>query len=709
SKDGGKKKAVYDNADYTKSTSKKGDLMKNDLKKNDLKEDDLKDVVLNNLVKADPEKDNLTVYVFKSPEPMSRPTSAHSRMGSSKRGLPEAIHEDVICDICAAMIKGVRYKCQNCDNYDLCQPCLIFAETKHFVGHAFRAIERPIGENTASETSQSSGFNRVQTHSATCDLCRSTICGTRYKCFQCPDYDLCENCLPKAQTHHKNHVFAHVTFPGQINIQMDKTSHPKVICDSCGKHIKGIRYKCSNCTDYDLCGNCEALPEPVHDPEHVFLKLRRPICSQKTPARPLLPIMYKVAWGRSMCHHPLMAGETCTLGSLPAAEAVNAPVASPTPAEAAPVKEAPAIVTPIEEKQAMVIPSVRVIPVKGLEEPQVNPNTIDPSPLSKMFAPSAPAEAQISISGSTISVDVSQVMGPMFNARRVKDINIPDGTVIQAGSQFLKIWVISNLGPNEWPKDTKIQFIGGTPMFSDEHMEFNTAPCFEIPLAPVGDSVCVQVDLKAPAYTGRHISYWRLVTPTGEPFGECTWCNIVVEDGTDSCSDSMGSSAMVYPTVNYQNNFAVPDDGGDLDTDLEGDHDGGDDLYDNDHDDYEHDEHDERDDDVGNAMYEFGAHHRAPFLTEAVPRMSASTAFPFLQPPFASMTHSVHSAYTAQTHQDQRSERSDAYSCSAYGRDESDANDRSDYGGDQTGLAPGFPENEGESDEYVVLDNEHSM
>jgi hypothetical protein len=43
--------------------------------------------------------------------------------------------------------------------------------------------------------------------------------------------------------------------------------HPAV-CDSCNKRIFGLRFKCLNCSDYDLCSECTTI-EGVHDKEHV--------------------------------------------------------------------------------------------------------------------------------------------------------------------------------------------------------------------------------------------------------------------------------------------------------------------------------------------------------------------------------------------------------------------------------------------------------
>ena len=47
-------------------------------------------------------------------------------------------------------------------------------------------------------------------------------------------------------------------------------------CNNCGKeNIEGIRYKCTNCPDYNLCEKCESNSE--HIPSHILLKIRRPI------------------------------------------------------------------------------------------------------------------------------------------------------------------------------------------------------------------------------------------------------------------------------------------------------------------------------------------------------------------------------------------------------------------------------------------------
>ena len=53
----------------------------------------------------------------------------------------------------------------------------------------------------------------------------------------------------------------------------NKTIHKNTQCVECGSYpIKGTRYKCSICPNYDVCENCEKKT----DHEHSFLKLKKP-------------------------------------------------------------------------------------------------------------------------------------------------------------------------------------------------------------------------------------------------------------------------------------------------------------------------------------------------------------------------------------------------------------------------------------------------
>ncbi|KAG0167776.1 hypothetical protein DFQ30_005666 [Apophysomyces sp. BC1015] len=67
--------------------------------------------------------------------------------------------------------------------------------------------------------------------------------------------------------------------------------HRGITCNKCSiSPIRGIRYKCANCVDFDLCEMCEG--GNSHAYTHVFLKIRIPIPPLANPRSALLPVFY---------------------------------------------------------------------------------------------------------------------------------------------------------------------------------------------------------------------------------------------------------------------------------------------------------------------------------------------------------------------------------------------------------------------------------
>lgn len=58
-------------------------------------------------------------------------------------------------------------------------------------------------------------------------------------------------------------------------------THPCVVCDSCEDKIRGIRYKCLTCPDFDLCSTC--LETSPHD-EHPMIRIASPADNTWKPA-----------------------------------------------------------------------------------------------------------------------------------------------------------------------------------------------------------------------------------------------------------------------------------------------------------------------------------------------------------------------------------------------------------------------------------------
>ena len=59
------------------------------------------------------------------------------------------------------------------------------------------------------------------------------------------------------------------------NINSSKMIHRGICCNRCGKeNIQGIRYKCVQCMNFNLCENCEN--NYIHDMKHIMVKIRFP-------------------------------------------------------------------------------------------------------------------------------------------------------------------------------------------------------------------------------------------------------------------------------------------------------------------------------------------------------------------------------------------------------------------------------------------------
>ncbi|CAG8636360.1 8352_t:CDS:2 [Racocetra fulgida] len=62
--------------------------------------------------------------------------------------------------------------------------------------------------------------------------------------------------------------------------------HAGIVCNYCSKREwKGARYKCSECSDYDLCFDCIAISNLLHNTQHHFLKILNPLDPKETPKK----------------------------------------------------------------------------------------------------------------------------------------------------------------------------------------------------------------------------------------------------------------------------------------------------------------------------------------------------------------------------------------------------------------------------------------
>ena len=106
----------------------------------------------------------------------------------------ESIHFNILCDGCKMNpIRGNRYKCIDCPDFDFCENC--YQKNKDTHGHEFKKIEK-LSFTNIFEYKNNDYNKRENVHMGVkCNRCGSNpIIGWRFKCSICENYNLCEKC-----------------------------------------------------------------------------------------------------------------------------------------------------------------------------------------------------------------------------------------------------------------------------------------------------------------------------------------------------------------------------------------------------------------------------------------------------------------------------------------------------------------------------------
>ncbi len=91
------------------------------------------------------------------------------------------------------------------------------------------------------------------------------------------------------------------------------------------------------------------------------------------------------------------------------------------------------------------------------------------------------------------------------------DVNIPDGTQMTPGQQFVKTWKIKNAGICTWGAGYKVVYAGYSDMMSGVAQPMNGV------IGP-GQEIEISVQFKAPATAGEYVSAWTLQNAAGIRF-----------------------------------------------------------------------------------------------------------------------------------------------------------------------------------------------
>lgn len=148
---------------------------------------------------------------------------------------------------------------------------------------------------------------------------------------------------------------------------------------------------------------------------------------------------------------------------------------------------------------------------------------------------------------------------PMDQASFVKDVTIPDDTVLAADTNFTKTWRLKNTGQTTWTSDFEVVFSSGNAMGGSASNKLGA-------VVKPGETIDISLELKSPAKSGEYTGEWMLRTTSGKIFGlgdkadKPFWVKIVVENYT---SEPVPSD--IYPldftadicSADWNSNFAT--------------------------------------------------------------------------------------------------------------------------------------------------------
>ncbi|XP_010160030.1 PREDICTED: next to BRCA1 gene 1 protein [Eurypyga helias] len=278
-----------------------------------------------------------------------------------------------------------------------------------------------------------------------------------------------------------------------------------ISCCNCQARIVGVRYQCSLCPAYSICEQCEA-GTYAHDPNHVLLKLRRPVlcvaesyslaeCSPRLPAA-----LEQVRLQKQMDKRFLKAEKQRLRAEKKQRKA-----------EVRELKKQLKL-----HRKIHLWNSVHVLETGG--SPALKPESLQANTFP---SPSQPFQAVV----------------PTLSAVFV-DENLPDGTHLQPGTKFIKHWRMKNTGSVEWSADTKLKLMWGNLTLASSGKRDVLVPSL-----PSGQVGTVSVEFVAPNIEGTYTSHWRL-SHRGEQFGPRIWCSIIVDPSpATDCVESNGKDS----------------------------------------------------------------------------------------------------------------------------------------------------------------------
>lgn len=107
------------------------------------------------------------------------------------------------------------------------------------------------------------------------------------------------------------------------------------------------------------------------------------------------------------------------------------------------------------------------------------------------------------------------------------DVTIPDGSVLEPGTNFVKTWKIRNTGTCLWDEGYALVYIAGSePDLDPYNFEFRRSSDF----ISGGEAIDISLELTTPCTPGNYEGHWRMRSDTGYYFGTILSVYVEVKD-----------------------------------------------------------------------------------------------------------------------------------------------------------------------------------
>jgi len=103
----------------------------------------------------------------------------------------------------------------------------------------------------------------------------------------------------------------------------------------------------------------------------------------------------------------------------------------------------------------------------------------------------------------------------------VKDVTIPDGTIVSPGANVDKQWLVQNNGTCNWDSRYRLRFVGGLAMGAATEQALYPARA--------GSQATLRINFTAPSEPGTYNTAWQAIDPNGESFGDAVFMEINVQ------------------------------------------------------------------------------------------------------------------------------------------------------------------------------------